>query len=206
MIRTIRTALAAAVVTAATAFSALPLAAAEKLDLGTLSSYLNQLKTAEASFTQISNDGTLDTGHLWISRPGKMRFEYDPPNGATVMARNGAVEIYDPKSNVGPETYALNRTPLSIVLAPNVDLGRANMVVGHGFDGTSTVVSAQDPEHPDYGRIDLFFTGNPVELRKWVVVDGAGAKTTVILGEMETGHDLPSRLFLLPDKSPSRNR
>ena len=75
------------------------------------------------------------------------------------------------------------------------DLGRANMVVGHGFDGTSTVVQAQDPENPDYGSLELMFTDAPVELRKWVVHDGAGGKTTVILGALETGMRLSSTLF-----------
>ena len=184
---------------------ATPLAAAEKLSLQALSTYLTGLKTAQTSFTQINSDGTLDTGKLWISRPGKMRFEYDPPNGATVLSRNGAVEIYDPKSNQGPETYPLNRTPLSIVLSNNPDLTRANMVMGHGFDGTATVVTAQDPDHPDYGSIDLFFTGDPVELRKWVIQDSSGARTTVILGALETGMRLPNNLFTGPKRnSPGR--
>tara|TARA_R110002020_G_scaffold22372_62_gene75620 strand:+ start:2291 stop:2869 length:579 start_codon:yes stop_codon:yes gene_type:complete len=181
-----------------------PLAAAEKLSLQELSSYLRALKTAQTSFTQVNSDGTLDTGKLWISRPGKMRFEYDPPNGATVLSRNGAVEIHDPKSNQGPETYPLNRTPLSIVLDGNPDLTRANMVMGHGFDGTATVVTAQDPANPDYGSIDLFFTGDPVELRKWVINDSSGQRTTVILGALETGMSLPSSLFTGPKRSSGR--
>jgi hypothetical protein len=108
--------------------------------------------------------------------------------------------IHDPKSNQPPETYPLKRTPLSIILARNVDLGRANMVVGHKFDGTSTIDRAQDPEHPDYGSIELMFTGNPVELRKWVVHDSAGGQTTVVLGAMETGMSLSSGLFVTSDR------
>ncbi|GGH27691.1 Outer membrane lipoprotein-sorting protein [Cribrihabitans marinus] len=176
---------------------ALPAWAAEKLSLSEVSAYLNQLKTVETSFTQVNDDGSLSTGKLWIQRPGKMRFEYDPPESALVVVTAGTVKIDDQKSNQPPEQYPLRKTPLSIILARRVDLGRANMVVGHGFDGTATVVTAQDPENPERGRIDLMFTDNPVELRKWVVHDDAGTRTTVILGALNTGQTLDRQLFTL---------
>ena len=130
-----------------------------------------------------------------MHRPGKMRFEYDAPNSGVVIAGAGAVVIQDPKSNQPPETYPLKRTPLSLILARTVNLGQANMVVGHDFDGTSTIVRAQDPKNPEYGSIEMMFTDSPVELRKWVIHDGSGGKTTVILGGLETGVTLSSRLF-----------
>lgn len=170
-------------------------ALADKIPLSDLSAYLNRMTTAQAPFTQVSDDGSLATGKLYLHRPGRARFEYDPPNEAQVIAGAGAVLIVDPKSNQLPESYPLKRTPLSIILAPQVDLARANMVVRHDYDGTSTIVTAQDPENPEHGRIDLMFTGDPVELRKWVIHDGSGSVTTVILGAMETGMNLPSSLF-----------
>jgi outer membrane lipoprotein-sorting protein len=169
--------------------------AAEKLSLNEVSAYLNGITTAQASFTQINDDGSLSTGKLYLHRPGRMRFEYDPPDNALVLARAGAVLIVDPKSNQPPETYPLNRTPLSVILAKQVDLLRANMVVGHDFDGTSTIIRAQDPENPEYGSIEMLFTGSPVELRKWVIRDGSGGQTTVILGALETGINLSQGLF-----------
>ncbi|MBT8153479.1 outer membrane lipoprotein carrier protein LolA [Epibacterium ulvae] len=169
--------------------------AAEKLSLDDISGYLNTLKTAAASFTQVNDDGSLSTGKLYLHRPGRMRFEYSGPDAPIVVASAGAVMIQDPKSNQPPETYPLRRTPLSVILARTVDLSRANMVVGHSFDGTATVVRAQDPEHPEYGSIDLMFTGEPVQLRKWVINDDAGGQTTVVLGALETGVKLSSKLF-----------
>lgn len=184
-----RTACAALLMTASS------VAADGKLSLSDISGYLNGMKTAQSPFTQINDDGSLSTGTLYMHRPGRMRFEYAPPNNATVVAGGGAVVIHDPKSNQPPETYPLKRTPLSIILAKKVNLGAANMVVGHGFDGTATIVTAQDPENAEYGRIDLMFTADPVELRKWVVYDAAGSRTTVILGGLETGMSLNSTLF-----------
>ncbi len=192
-------AVCAALLSAAPAF-------ADKISLNQLSNYMNRLKTAQAPFTQISDDGSLDTGKLYLKRPGRARFEYDPPNGAQVIAGAGAVVIVDPKSNQAPESYPLKRTPLSIILAPRVDLGRGNMVVGHDFDGTATIVTAQDPENPEYGSIELMFTDAPIELRKWVIRDGAGSATTIILGAMETGKPLPDSLFSTLTRRNSSDR
>ncbi|WP_119839260.1 LolA family protein [Pseudooceanicola algae] len=170
-------------------------AMADPIPLSQISAYFNGWKTAEADFTQINGDGTVSTGTLFIKRPGRMRFEYDPPEEALVLASAGAVAVYDPKSNGGPNTYPLDRTPLSLILSNTVDLGRANMVTDHREEGPATVVRAQDPEHPDYGFIELVLTGDPVELRQWVVHDSGGSVTTVALGHMQTGVSLGDSMF-----------
>ncbi len=185
---------------------ALP-AQAEKLSLSTLSNYLNALQTAEADFTQINGDGTISTGRLYIKRPGRVRFEYAPPEKSLVMAGGGQVAIFDGGSNIAqPEQYPLARTPLNLILERNVDLARRKMVTGHGYDGTATTVTAQDPEHPEYGTIELKFTDAPVELRQWIITDGSGQRTTVALGEMQTGGDLPATLFNIPQEMQRRSR
>lgn len=173
---------------------ALP-AAADKLSLSEISSYLNGLKTAQGAFTQVNDDGSISSGTLYISRPGKMRFEYDPPEQALVLASANAVVIIDKKSNQPPETYPLNRTPLSLILARQVNLDRARMVMGHDFDGTATIVTAQDPDNAEYGTIAMSFTDDPVQLRQWVINDANGGQTTVILGAFETGVSLRNSLF-----------
>ncbi|PXW79888.1 outer membrane lipoprotein-sorting protein [Ruegeria sp. P4] len=177
--------------------------AAEKLSLNEISAYLNSFATAQADFTQMNDDGSLSTGQLYLRRPGKVRFEY-ANNGGLVLSEAGTVAIMDPKSNQPPETYPLSRTPLSIILARNVNLGRANMVVGHGFDGVSTIVRAHDPKAPENGSIEMMFTDNPVQLRKWVIHGGSGEETTVILGDMKTGMSFPSSLFSI--SRPKRDR
>jgi len=182
------------------------LAQADKLPLGEISNYLNGLRTAQGFFTQINGDGSYSTGNIYIKRPGRVRFEYNPPDAALVVAGSNTVVIHDPKSNEPPESYPLRRTPLSIILADEVNLGAARMVTGHDYDGTATIVTAQDPENPEYGNIQMKFTGNPVELRQWVINDDAGGSTTVILGEMTTGGRLPNSLFDVgsPGQAPPR--
>lgn len=190
-----------AAMTFSTTFSAM----ADILPLSEISAYLNTLKTAEAAFTQINDDGTISTGRIYIKRPGRIRFEYDPPNQTLVLAHANTVAIFDAKSNQPPETYPLKRTPLSIILAAEVDLVRARMVVGHEFDGTATVVTAQEPDSSEYGSIQLKFTGDPVELRQWIINDSSGGQTTVVLGDLKTGMELRNTIFNIELNLPVEN-
>ncbi|NDW54200.1 outer membrane lipoprotein carrier protein LolA [Aliiroseovarius sp. PrR006] len=185
--------------------TALP-AQAEKISLNAISNYLNGLSTAKSQFTQINDDGTISTGTIYLKRPGRARFEYNPPMDALVVAGGSQVAIFDGKSNAGPQQYPLKRTPLNLILARNVNLGQANMVVGHNYDGTATTVVAQDPENPEVGTIELKFTANPTELRQWVITDNAGSQTTVLLGGLEKGMDLRASLFSITAAINKRSR
>jgi len=170
-------------------------AMADKLPLNSISSYLNAMTTAQGEFTQINGDGTISTGTIYIKRPGRVRFEYNAPDTGLVIAGSNTVVIYDTKSNQPPESYPLGRTPLSIILARNVNLNAAKMVTGHSYDGTATTVTAQDPENPQYGNIQMKFTGPTPELRQWIINDGNGGQTTVVLGALKKGGNLPNKLF-----------
>src|SRR6056297_70021 len=176
---------------------ALP-AQAQQLSLKQISAYLNSFSTAAGEFTQINDDGTISTGKIFIKRPGRVRFEYAPPERTLVVADGDTVGIVDPKSNTGPEAYPLHRTPLKIILARNVDLTRERMVTGHASDGKTTTVRAQDPDHPEYGSIELVFSGPPVQLRQWVINDSGGGRTTVVLGELKTDVSLRNERFEIP--------
>ncbi len=179
---------------------------AEKIPLTELSRYLNALQTVQADFTQVNGDGTISTGKVFIKRPGRVRFEYAPPDRTLVIAGQQQVAIFDPKSNQPPEQYPLARTPLNLILAANVDLAKAKMVVGHTSDAKTTSVIAQDPKHPEYGTIKMVFTGSPTELRQWVITDDGGNQTTVILGELAKGGALGAALFDISAETDKRLR
>lgn len=180
------------------------MAQAQQLPLSEISRYLDSFRTAQAEFTQINPDGTISTGTLYIKRPGRIRFEYAPPEEALVMAGGGSVAVFDPRSNTGPERYPLSQTPLKIILARDIDLGRENMVVAHGYDGQATTVTTQDPENPHYGNIQLRFTANPTELRQWVITDDAGQQTTVVLGDLTTGVEIGDLMFNIQSETRRR--
>lgn len=190
----------------ATALGLVPtLAQARQLSLDEISAYLNRFTTGQGGFTQINADGSISTGQIWIKRPGRIRFEYTPPDAGMFIAGGGQVAIFDPGSNEGPERYPLNQTPLNIILERNVDLARRGMVTEQASDGTTTSITAQDPAHPEYGSIRLVFTADPVELRQWVVRDDGGQETTVILNDVQTGGTISDRQFNIQAEIASWN-
>lgn len=160
-------------------------AMAQKISLNALSNYLNSLTTVQSEFTQIDPSGTISSGTVYIQRPNRVRFDYKGSN-QLVLASGGQVAVFDAKSNQGPQIYPLNKTPLSIILAPNINLRTTGMVTGHSERKNTTVVRAQDPANPQYGNIEMVFT-SPTELRQWIVTDDTGKKTTVILGQLHKG-------------------
>jgi outer membrane lipoprotein-sorting protein len=179
-------------------------AMAQKIPLGELAGYINGITSAKSGFTQINDDGSITTGDIFIKRPGRARFDYAAPDNSLVIAGGGQVAIFDPKSNVPPEQFPLARTPLNLILGRNIDFNKSNMIVGHSEDGEATVVTVQDPAHPEYGNIQLKFTGNPVQLRQWVITNDAGQQTTVIMQSLEKTSSIPSRMFNIPQEIQAR--
>ena len=170
-------------------------ASGQPISLDDLSSYFNVMTTAESSFIQISDDGSQSTGRMYIKRPGRIRFEYDPPDLALVIVGGGQVAVFDPKADTEPTRFPLRNTPLSLILERTVDLARRDMVVTHKGEGPITFVVLQDPDRPEYGSIQLMFTDNPVKLSQWIVDDNSGGQTQIVLGDWVEGQKLPNILF-----------
>ena len=179
--------------------------AAEKISLNEISSYFNAMTTAEAQFSQITDTGETSTGRLFIRRPGRIRFEYDPPEATLVVVGGGQVAVFDPKSRDEPWRFPLRHSPLNLVLEREVDLAQRDMVVAHFEVGSQTAVTLQDPENPDYGFIQLIFNDNPVQLDQWVVQDNSGGQTHIILDSLTEGGKLSNMLFNIQHEMRKRS-
>ncbi len=172
-------------------------AVAQAVSLQDISTYLTNISTASGTFRQSNADGTISTGRIYIKRPGRIRFEYDPPERSLVVAGGGAVAIFDGRSNEGPQRFPIGQTPLGLILGRKVDLTQSDMVTDVRTAGGHTLVTAQDPAHPEYGAITLAFTNAPLDLVEWVMVDGAGGQTRIELANMEYGGSISDSLFNL---------
>ena len=179
--------------------------AAEKISLNEISSYFNAMTTAEAQFSQITDTGETSTGRLFIRRPGRIRFEYDPPEATLVVVGGGQVAVFDPKSRDEPLRFPLRHSPLNLVLEREVDLAQRDMVVAHFEAESQTAVTLQDPENPDYGFIQLIFNDNPVQLHQWVVQDNSGGQTHIILDSLTEGGKLSNMLFNIQHEMRKRS-
>ena len=178
--------------------------AAEKISIHEISSYFNAMTTAEAQFSQVTDTGETATGRFFIRRPGRIRFEYDPPEATLVVVGGGQVAVFDPKSRDEPLRFPLRHSPLSLVLERTVDLAQRDMVVAHFEAESQTAVTLQDPENPDYGFIQLIFTDNPVQLRQWVVQDNSGGRTHIFLDSLTQGVKLSNVLFNIQHEMQKR--
>ena len=179
--------------------------AAEKISLNEISSYFNAMTTAEAQFSQVTDTGETSTGRLFIRRPGRIRFEYDPPEATLVVVGGGQVAVFDPKSRDEPLRFPLRHSPLNLVLEREVDLAQRDMVVAHFEVESQTAVTLQDLENPDYGFIQLIFNDNPVQLHQWVVQDNSGGQTHIILDSLTEGGKLSNMLFNIQHEMRKRS-
>ena len=174
------------------------LSGADARDLSRISNYLNGVKTLEGSFVQIGHDGELSEGLFYLRRPGRIRFEYKPPNPALVVADGTWVGVYDTRLNT-LDRIPLKSTPLNLLLKKRVDLRKENAVRSIERGAGQMRVTAVDPDEPDQGSITMVFAENPLELRQWIVVDAQGLTTTVALSEMRSNVKLDPNLFFIED-------
>jgi outer membrane lipoprotein-sorting protein len=193
--RTVTLALAAVAV-AGPAFAQAGLSPQDQALVDRAVAYLEGLTEARAKFAQTDARGRTTTGQLFLKRPGKARFAYDPPSGLTVVS-NGHVVMVDDARLKTFDQYPLGATPLSLFLAKTIRLDRGVAVqrVTRLADGFTIV--ARDGKKQTAGEITLTFTDNPLALAGWSVTDAQGHVTRVQLIGLERAAGLDSALFTM---------
>jgi outer membrane lipoprotein-sorting protein len=171
-----------------------PLTAQDTLELQRLAAYLNGIRTMTADFQQTASNGAISTGRLWISRPGRMRFEYNPPDPIVLLADATSVYYWDKQLNQVSK-YDLRDTPAWFFLRDPISFGSDVTVTEFQAVGNLARVTVVETAHPDQGSLTLIFTENPLALRQWIVVDQQGKTTTVSLSGLQFGMALDPRLF-----------
>jgi outer membrane lipoprotein-sorting protein len=170
------------------------LSAADESDLGKIQDYLNGLRSLKAHFIQVAPNGAVSQGTAWLERPGRMRFQYDPPSPLLLVAGHGLVVFHD--SSLDQTTnIPLGATPLGILLADHISLtGDVTVTAVRRLPGEIAVTMVRSA-HPTDGSLTLVLTDNPLTLRQWTVVDAQGQRTTVTLTNIELGGHFDQKLF-----------
>ncbi|HZF78127.1 MAG TPA: outer membrane lipoprotein carrier protein LolA [Acetobacteraceae bacterium] len=166
----------------------------DRAALARVEAYLNGLTTLRARFLQVAQNGATAEGTAWISRPGRMRFDYDPPEPVLLVASAGQVLMYD-RELKQPTTMPVSSTPLGLLLRERIALSGDITVSAMGRQGGFLSVTLHRTGAPAEGRLTLMFSENPMELRQWSVVDAQGRETRVTLYQPETGIRIDNRLF-----------
>jgi outer membrane lipoprotein-sorting protein len=184
---------------------AAPLAAADQTLVQKASDYIQALKGAQGRFTQTDARGQVSSGTFSMLRPGRARFEYDPPAQLLVVSDGYNVSIYDRKLK-SFDQYPLGQTPLVLLLAKTIKLDRGVTITVVDKTPGGFVLSARDARKTAQGRIDLAFGQNPLALNGWTVIDAQGQKTEVRLGTLTQTATLDPNLFVLRDPKPHSGR
>lgn len=183
--------------------------AQQRADLDRVNTYLNQLDRLRAGFMQIAPDGAISRGDFFLNRPGRMRFEYAPPDDMLIIADGTSVAVRE-GANAAIDRYPIGATPLSPILEEKVKLGAQNEVVAVKRDTGLLRVRLRDPKEPEKGEITLIFLdrgGNNLELRQWTVIDAQGLTTQIGLNDIRPAGTFDPKLFILLDPAPgSQNR
>ena len=191
----------AAVPFAGPALGQTALAPADKVLVDRAVAYLEGLTEAQAQFIQTDGRGRSTTGQLYLKRPGKARFAYDPPSGLLVVSDGGVVSVQDARLKTF-DAYPLAATPLSLFLARTIrlDKGVAVTRVARMSDGFS--ITARDGRRQTAGAITLTFTDNPLALAGWTVTDAQSRPTHIQLIGLRRASGLAGSLFVLKDPRP----
>ncbi|MDJ0386878.1 outer membrane lipoprotein carrier protein LolA [Roseomonas sp. E05] len=163
-----------------------------------IEAYLNSITTMRAHFLQIAQNGGAAEGTAYISRPGQMRFEYEPPEPLLLVASDGQFLYYD-RELKQPTVVPVGSTPLGLLLRPQIRFGGDLEVLAVDRMGGFVGVTLHRRDAPAEGRLTLVFAEDPLELRQWIVVDSQGRQTRVTLSAIETGMKFDKLLFTFND-------
>lgn len=183
--------------------AATPLSAEDKALVDQAAAYLQGLGEMKGRFEQTGPRGEVVRGALYLNRPGRARFAYDPPSNLLVVSNGRTVFVADPRLKT-VSRYPLSATPLSLFLARQVrlDSGVAVSRVQRFSDGYALTLT--DAQRHVRGEITLVFASGPMRLRAWSLTDGQGQTTRVKLTGLESAAGLDPALFTGPDLLASR--
>lgn len=166
---------------------------------------LNAISTAKGRFIQIDPAGDISQGSFYLSRPGRMRFEYDDPTPITLVSDGTTVAIED-RDLETVDRVPLSATPLNLILRKNADLAaHANILKVEKRAGLVSVLMS-DKSGEAEGQLELFFDPVDYQLRKWETLDMSGQRTTVDLVSIEQGVKLSPALFRVEDPEDEDDR
>ena len=175
---------------AATAFDARQRALADRV-----SAYLSSVRQLHGNFVQVGPDGGKSEGEFYMQKPGKVRFDYNPPSPIELIADGQSVVVRDRKLAT-QDLYPLSQTPLRFLLSDHIDLLRDTNLVGvYADDVFVTVVIEERQILGGTHRVMLMFGAQDYQLRQWTVTDPQGYDTTVAVSNLSTSKKIDPNIF-----------
>lgn len=150
-----------------------------------VSAYLSNVQTLTGNFIQIGPDGGRTEGTFYIQKPGKVRFEYNPPSPIDVIADGSSVVVRDRKLAT-QDLYPLSQTPLRYLLADKINLERDTNLISVSVDDVFvTLVIEEKQVLTGTHRLMMMFGAKDFQLRQWTITDPQGYDTTVAVYNLD---------------------
>ena len=169
--------------------------------------YLNGLTSLKGRFLQIGPDGGTSTGTMWLVRPGRLRFQYNPPSPLLLVASHGLVVFHDAKLNQ-TSNIPEGQTPLGLLLRDTISLGGDVTVTDFQHPPGLVEMTLVKTASPGDGSLTLVLDAAPMALTGWSVVDAQGRQTRIQLSDLVLGGAYDGSLFTYVDLdalSPNSN-
>lgn len=148
-------------------------------------SYLQGLRTATADFIQTSSIGSRLSGKFYLSRPGKLRFDYNEVKDF-IVADGVFVYFYD--SQLGSQSNApIGQTLADFLLREDLSLKGDLRVTQTSKKDGYVFLNIVQKDDAAAGQVELIFTEIPYQLSRWRVTDAQGETTEVVLKNLQTG-------------------
>jgi outer membrane lipoprotein-sorting protein len=169
--------------------------ASQKAQAAKASAYLSSLQTLVGNFVQVGPDGSKTQGDFYIQKPGKVRFEYDPPNPIDIVADGSSLVVRDRKLAT-QDVYPLSQTPLRFLLSDRIDLMKDTNVVNVSADDIFVSVTIEEKQALiGTSRLMMMFGAKDGQLKQWTVTDPQGYDTTVAVYNLDATKKLDPGMF-----------
>jgi outer membrane lipoprotein-sorting protein len=163
--------------------------------IGKVDKYLSGTQKLSGNFVQVGPDGRRTQGEFFISKPGKVRFDYDPPSPIDIIADGQSVVVRD-RRLATQDVYSLAQTPLRFLLSDHVDLMKdTNLVAVYADEVFITVVVEERSSLVGTSRLMIMFSAKDMQLKQWTVTDPQGYDTTVAVYNLDTNKKPDPNIF-----------
>jgi outer membrane lipoprotein-sorting protein len=171
-----------------------------------VSAYLSRVHVMAGTFAQIGADSRRSSGTFVIQKPGRVRFEYDPPSPIDIIANGRDVVVRD-RRLATQDLYPLSQTPLRFLLQDRIDLMRDTNVTSVTADETYISIVVEEKQALiGNSRLMMMFDVKTLELRQWVVTDPQGYDTTIALSNLDSTRRPDPSLFNIDYTDYRRDR
>ena len=121
-----------------------------------------------------------------MQKPGRIRFEYNPPSPIELVADGNSLVVRD-RLLATQDLYPLSQTPLRFLLADRIDLLKDTTVTSVSADDTYvTVVVEEKQALIGTSKLMMMFGAKDFQLKQWIVTDPQGYDTSVALSNLDT--------------------